>query len=284
MSAEPRPAADQDGSGLRFRRVLCGIDGSDQALIAARQARDLAAEGAELWGVAAWDPGVAMHAGIHAAEVAKDLRNEASVALQRARDVVPELQPVRVRGRDVPALLELIGELRAELVAVGSHGRSRVAGIVFGSVASAMAHYAPCSVLIARSGPAAGFPGTILHANDGSAESLDAARVAGRLAAAHGSTVITMHVRENGDGIAQDAVAILEESGREPILKVEEGSPGRALCEAAEASGAGLVVMGSRGKTGLRALGSVSEHVAHHAPCSVLIVRRAAHPARDDSG
>lgn len=269
------------GSGVRFRRIVCGIDGSEEALTAARQAVALAEEGAELWGVSAWDPGVAVHAGIHAARVAEDLRNAAAAALARAREEVPELQPVRVRGRDVPALLDVVAELRADLVAVGSHGRSRVAGILLGSVASAMAHYAPCAVLVARA--AAGFPGTILHANDGSAESLDAARVAGRIAAAHGSTVATMHVRENDGGtIAQDAVAILEESGREPILRVEQGSPGRALCEAAASIGAGLVVIGSRGRTGLKALGSVSEHVAHHAPCSVLIVRLPDHPERDD--
>jgi nucleotide-binding universal stress UspA family protein len=34
----------------------------------------------------------------------------------------------------------------------------------------------------------------------------------------------------------------------------------------------------SRGLTGVKALGSVSERVAHRASCSVLIVRRKAHP------
>ena len=40
--------------------------------------------------------------------------------------------------------------------------------------------------------------------------------------------------------------------------------------------------MGSRGRTGLAALGSVSERVTHRASCSVLIVRRPSHPRRDD--
>jgi nucleotide-binding universal stress UspA family protein len=34
-----------------------------------------------------------------------------------------------------------------------------------------------------------------------------------------------------------------------------------------------LLIVGNRGVTGLRALGSVSERVAHHAPCSLLVVR-----------
>jgi nucleotide-binding universal stress UspA family protein len=34
-----------------------------------------------------------------------------------------------------------------------------------------------------------------------------------------------------------------------------------------------LVVIGARGVRGIRALGSVSERVAHAAPCSVLVAR-----------
>ncbi|HEY5663256.1 MAG TPA: universal stress protein [Ilumatobacter sp.] len=46
-----------------------------------------------------------------------------------------------------------------------------------------------------------------------------------------------------------------------------------ALCEAAESIGADLIVVGNRGMTGARRfLGSVPNSVAHHAPCSVLIV------------
>jgi nucleotide-binding universal stress UspA family protein len=47
--------------------------------------------------------------------------------------------------------------------------------------------------------------------------------------------------------------------------------PARALVEAAIE--ADLLVVGSRGLHGIKALGSVSEQVAHEARCSVLIVR-----------
>ena len=170
----------------------------------------------------------------------------------------------------------------ADLVAVGSHGNSRAAGILFGSVASAMTHHAPCSVLIAREPPAK-FPGLILHANDGSPESNDAAQVAGELAARHGSTIVSLHVSDTGSGgVAEEAMTIIEQCGREPVIQVEHGSPHRRIVEVANETRAGLVVMGSRGQTGLAALGSVSEQVSHRAPCSVLIVRRPAHPTLDD--
>jgi nucleotide-binding universal stress UspA family protein len=54
-------------------------------------------------------------------------------------------------------------------------------------------------------------------------------------------------------------------------IRVEQGAPVDALRKASE--DADLLVVGSRGLHGLRALGSVSERVAHEARCSVLVVR-----------
>jgi nucleotide-binding universal stress UspA family protein len=53
---------------------------------------------------------------------------------------------------------------------------------------------------------------------------------------------------------------------------VVEGSPGRRLCELAEELAASVVVLGTRGRGGLRraVLGSVSDHVVRNAPCPVL--------------
>ena len=54
------------------------------------------------------------------------------------------------------------------------------------------------------------------------------------------------------------------------------GNPGREICDLAQTWSADLVVVGSRGRTGLKEmfLGSVSNYVTHHAPCSVLIVHQ----------
>lgn len=252
-------------------------------MVAVRQAVAVADEGARCWALSAWDPGLAMPAGMSAFDVMHQLREEARAALRRTTDAYPSITPILMRGRHVAALLGGIANLDADLVAVGSHGGSRAAGVVFGSVASAMAHYAPCSTLIAREPTSGTFPGLIVHANDGSPESLDAAYVAGRLAARYGSTAVTLHVGETRDrSVAEEAVALMESSGLEPVMKVEQGSPYRRIVEVANGLRASLIVMGSRGRTGLAALGSVSERVVHHAGCSVLIVRRAAHPAQEE--
>ena len=71
--------------------------------------------------------------------------------------------------------------------------------------------------------------------------------------------------------------AVSEALGTEPDIEVEqklvEGDPGAALV--AESEAAELVVVGSHGRSGLKAalLGSVSRHVANHAACPVVIVK-----------
>ncbi|HAC64709.1 MAG TPA: universal stress protein, partial [Cyanothece sp. UBA12306] len=53
------------------------------------------------------------------------------------------------------------------------------------------------------------------------------------------------------------------------------GTPGKSICKVAAEWKADLIVVGHRGLSGLKELllGSVSNYVLHHAPCSVLIVQ-----------
>jgi nucleotide-binding universal stress UspA family protein len=53
------------------------------------------------------------------------------------------------------------------------------------------------------------------------------------------------------------------------------GTPGSSICDLARSWNADLVVLGRRGHQGLTevVMGSVSNYVLHHAPCSVLVVQ-----------
>jgi len=272
---------------VRLEVIVCGVDSSPESLEATRQALSVGDPGAQLTAVAVWDPGLAMHGGIHAADVARRFRGEAVSALQEAEEAVPGLRTALFKGRDVSGLISAARDLNADLVSVGSHGTSRTAGVLIGSVATAMVQHAPCSVLIARRPPEGeSFPRHILHAGDGSPDSVDAARVAARIAARHDATLLSLHVGDEADrtALSEESVALIEAGGPEPVIRTESGSPHRRIPEVAEEVGASLIVIGSRGQTGLKALGSVSERVAHSAACSVLIVRRPTHPVEEAGG
>jgi nucleotide-binding universal stress UspA family protein len=70
--------------------------------------------------------------------------------------------------------------------------------------------------------------------------------------------------------IVTETLAALEVDAE---TRVVDGNPGPALCALAADIGADVIVMGSRGRSGLaRALlGSVSDHVVRNAPCTVMI-------------
>jgi nucleotide-binding universal stress UspA family protein len=134
------------------------------------------------------------------------------------------------------------------VLAVGTNGVGRIAGIVLGSVATHVLHHAACSVLVARlRSPEAEpwAPRTVVVGVDGSPEAEAALEAARALESRLGS------------GLS--------------VVSVESRRPAHQLVEAAR--DADLLVVGSRGVHGARALGSVSEQVAHEAACSVLVVR-----------
>ncbi len=81
--------------------------------------------------------------------------------------------------------------------------------------------------------------------------------------------------REAAQGHVQEATRMLAALGSRVIGRVVDGDPRRVLVDIARTENADLLVVGSRGRTGIARLllGSVASHVASHAPCSALIVR-----------
>lgn len=77
---------------------------------------------------------------------------------------------------------------------------------------------------------------------------------------------------------AADAAEFINENFPEisATTEVKKGSPERGIIEAAQEWQADLIIVGSHGRGfwGRMMIGSVSDAVMHHAPCSVLIVRR----------
>jgi nucleotide-binding universal stress UspA family protein len=135
----------------------------------------------------------------------------------------------------------------------------------------------------------------ILVGTDGSETASEAVRQAAELAGLHGAELVVMHgfrttssapdvgfavpavdiegVRAAGKEILEEAAGGLGSDVKARTI-LREGDPAEALLDAAEEEGADLIVVGNRGMRGAKRflLGSVPNRVAHHAPCSVLIV------------
>lgn len=78
-------------------------------------------------------------------------------------------------------------------------------------------------------------------------------------------------------GILQAQAEEAELAGISVETTQKAGAPGETICEVAKEWQADLILLGSRGRAGLSEwlLGSVSNYVMHHAPCSVLVCREA---------
>ncbi len=252
-----------------FNRVLVGVDGSSGSLAAATQAAMLKAPGGELTHLGAWnlDPPVitpmTVVPPLDADESAA--RGAAEDAVRAAKEQFAAARTKVVRGVPAEALLDEIASSRSSLVVVGTRGRRRATGIVLGSTSTRLLHDAPCSVLLVRQGRNL-TPRRIVVGVDGSPQSA-AAYTAARYLAERFDADLTVAIAEGSKLIDLAAVSLIVGDG----FRVIPGDPVPVLTAASH--DADLLVLGSRGLHGLKALGSVSERVAHRAECSTLIVR-----------
>ncbi len=88
-------------------------------------------------------------------------------------------------------------------------------------------------------------------------------------------------VREQSAGFVESAknqiIAAFPDETISISTEILRGSPAQQIVERAAEWGADIIVVGSHGRGFWgRLLGSVSNSVVHHAPCSVLIVRKPA--------
>jgi nucleotide-binding universal stress UspA family protein len=238
-----------------FERAVCGIDGSPEAVEAARQAALLVPADGHL-----------LLVGAVAADAARTAA-EADLGAARAAVVDGVSIGVAVRVGEAAEMLERESlHIRADAIAVGSHGGGRAGGMLLGSVATRVIHSAPCSVLVARAG-GADFPRHVVVGLDGSEAARHALAVGRLLAGRTGAPLRAVHVLDGTlpRGAAQAAVD----------EEVEEVSASWSAADGlvAQAAPGDLLVLGSRELRGIRSLGSVSEAVAHHAAASVLVVR-----------
>lgn len=205
-------------------------------------------------------------------------------------------------GRPASILVDEATTIDADLLIVGSRGQGAIRELIMGSVSSEVIERAGCPVMVARRTSVGG----IVFATDGSDEAMAAEEilaswpmfddvpirvvsVADVMAPWHTGIAPTMYrevlaslaadVAEAGAAhmqIAARSADRLREAGRDAEGILRSGDPAGEIIEVARDQDADLIVLGSRGRTGLARLllGSVARNVVHGSDASVLVVRR----------
>jgi nucleotide-binding universal stress UspA family protein len=201
------------------------------------------------------------------------------------------------QGSPYDQILARAEQWQADLVAVGTHGRTGLRRMLLGSVADQVVRGAHCPVLVARPQR----EGAVLTATDLTDPALPAIELGVAEAKRTGRKLVVMHAMESREGdaamgllgalpaldtpetsaarraLARDIIqTALKRLGAEADVVIAEEDALRETLELAASLPAGLVVVGSHGRSGLSrvVLGSMVARVLENAPCSVLVARQ----------
>jgi nucleotide-binding universal stress UspA family protein len=151
--------------GKITRRIIAGTDFSDPAMIAVKAAaKEAARTSAKLTVVHSldliWTPASypAMAFGGTPIEMsAEEIRELEAIAQKRLEETLREAhinaETLVTVGPAGSAIIEIASEKKAQLIVVGTVGRTGLRRALLGSVAEAVAKGAPCSVLVVRNDP-----------------------------------------------------------------------------------------------------------------------------------
>jgi nucleotide-binding universal stress UspA family protein len=190
-------------------------------------------------------------------------------------------------------IVRVAGESRCDLIAMGSEGKSGIGRALLGSVAEQVARQAPCPVLICKAPAVPDVEAasgemrrplfsTILFPTDLSDRAGEAFAVVSALAGPDSRLVVQHVVADTGPAAHEaksDLLHRLHElypagPGGSVVHRLSRGNPVEEIRRASEDSHCDLIVMSSRGRTGMGRLllGSVAESVFRHVPVPVVIV------------
>lgn len=225
----------------------------------------------------------------------EEIRQAAEEGLNGIVAQVRERHPdLRLEGGlvNAPPRQQLVADAAdSDLLVVGTTGAGAAESFLLGSVAHAVARTSPCPVALVPDVDLPARTGRIVVGVDGSKPAMAALDWATDLADGTESELVVVHAwqyskpddepSEGHDRAQVDAALVLEqaversrERGLGPVRgELVEASPAVALVGLAET--ADLLVVGSRGRGGLRSMlfGSVAHAVAQHSPRPVVVVR-----------
>lgn len=292
---------------MTIRQILCATDLSDASEPAWQEAQRLGGVcEADILVLHVVAPVVVAAEGYFPAAAYQDLvdatHRDAHARLDRLLGTADPRLKLRSRveaGAAAQRILEVAREEAADLVVMGTHGRSGLGRLVMGSVADRVVRQATCPVVTVRARPA-GAPSRslarICYATDFSPAARAAWAPARMLAELTGAEVDVLHVtlqpvadRHLTPALVGRMALALEEHGRAEVERflrtaglprervhvlMGRGVVADQVVHWAGARSADLIVMGTHGWSGLLRwmLGSVAQRVVQTAPCPVLTV------------
>jgi nucleotide-binding universal stress UspA family protein len=149
---------------MRFERILVAIDGSEFAAHALEVASGLAtAVGAQIGLVHVIDPKlVGSETGLPTDQLWAILRADGKGLLETAASAISAHPHAWKFLREGTSWTEIVDSARkwpADLIVIGTHGRSGLTRLVFGSTAEGVTRHAPCPVVVVPPASRTGDPG-----------------------------------------------------------------------------------------------------------------------------
>lgn len=256
-----------------FKEALCAVDGGEGSFAAVEQAAKLVGPGGSLTVliVTSLRTGTGQMSGDSATELVDRANTLADQAGVSCRIEVDPAGPVHETVADWASVHDLL--------AIGAPPKSLLAGMLFSGVTDTAIRSLSTPLLIARPvRAAAGFGERMLVASDGLLGSDELVAFANRVARDGRSALTLIHAlgrhsiaRRSRIDAQTHSIQPAGADGDPPAV-IESGSADDTIIAACTRLGASLVVMSSRRRSGLSALGSVSRRVVHHGDCSVLLV------------
>jgi nucleotide-binding universal stress UspA family protein len=234
-------------------------------------------------------------------QITEYYKGELAGSVRRLASSGRSVESAVLRGRPATVIVDEARAFGADLVVIGSRGRGTITSLVLGSVSAEVVDHAPCPVLVARR------PGVrrVTFATDGSPAAVSAQRLLSGwpifgavpvqvvsvadvpepwhtgIAPTMYVQVMEAHARDLADAklehqrIATESVETLRAAGVDASAETAVGDAAAEIIAASETWVADLIVLGSRGRTGLArlVLGSVARNVAHGSSASILVVR-----------
>jgi nucleotide-binding universal stress UspA family protein len=208
-----------------------------------------------------------------------------------------DLEAMVCEGEAHEAVVNVAEARKADLIALGTHGRKGLKKLFLGSVTSRVILTSPCDVLVVKK-PCAkctGVYSSILLSYDGSEFSKRALGKACELSKLDDSEITALYVipryeemveffsasfikenlRRDAEKVMDGAKSLASGMGVSIKTEIATGQESEKIVETANKLKSDLIIRGTHGWTGINKalIGSVIESVTINAPCPVLVVK-----------